>query len=474
MLNVTGALTGVNYRFAWTVRDPAGVSHNVNTQVNNAPSSFSTSINFPGSFSTSITLVGNYTGTVAQSSPCATSCPVGSEQFQVGLTNRTNYKRTDAVPIIAQGYGNQENVTLQVSESASPPILLIGTLADSTGFLSYSWIVPPSVPTGNYVVSLTGTTVKIILDSQTIRIDVTNTTISQLLITQSSLQRTQTETFRFLPSYPGGTPAKTGSAAIRITEADGTTTHNVTAVYKSSVNQFQATYKIPINSMVGAWVASIDIGGYDDGYGNMGPQTGVARGFAVSPAALALVVSSSSANYTSNQVVAVYASIVTPSYENFTSGTVILWTYYSTRQVKSPIQLLYDQSRGRWVGSFNVNLSDPTGVWVLQINATDGYGNSGYGSTSILVTLSPQSQPPPQQTLTTNFLLVVILGLAVALGVLGSWMLYRRGKVSRKVLRVDLEAVHAEAEKVENNEFFKRVKEQLKDQTRDSTGQKTG
>ncbi len=34
----------------------------------------------------------------------------------------------------------------------------------------------------------------------------------------------------------------------------------------------------------------------------------------------------------------------------------------------------------------------------------------------------------------------------------------------RRVLKVDLEAIHAEAKKVENNEFFKNVQEQLKEQ----------
>jgi hypothetical protein len=45
----------------------------------------------------------------------------------------------------------------------------------------------------------------------------------------------------------------------------------------------------------------------------------------------------------------------------------------------------------------------------------------------------------------------------------------------RRVLKVDLEAIHAEAKKVENNEFFKSVQEQLKEQTKnpsDSTDTK--
>jgi hypothetical protein len=60
--------------------------------------------------------------------------------------------------------------------------------------------------------------------------------------------------------------------------------------------------------------------------------------------------------------------------------------------------------------------------------------------------------------------LLVIIGLAVALAVLGSWVIYRRGRVSHKVLKVDLEAVHAEAAKVQNDAFFKTIQDQLKEQ----------
>jgi hypothetical protein len=57
-----------------------------------------------------------------------------------------------------------------------------------------------------------------------------------------------------------------------------------------------------------------------------------------------------------------------------------------------------------------------------------------------------------------------VIGLVAALAVLASFIVYRRGRMVRKVLKVDLEAIHAEAAKVENNEFFKNVQEQLKEQ----------
>jgi len=51
-----------------------------------------------------------------------------------------------------------------------------------------------------------------------------------------------------------------------------------------------------------------------------------------------------------------------------------------------------------------------------------------------------------------------------AIAILASFIVYRRGRMVRRVLKVDLEAIHAEAKKVENNEFFKNVQEQLKEQ----------
>jgi flagellar biosynthesis/type III secretory pathway M-ring protein FliF/YscJ len=82
----------------------------------------------------------------------------------------------------------------------------------------------------------------------------------------------------------------------------------------------------------------------------------------------------------------------------------------------------------------------------------------------MLVTIPPTQQPPQSQTSTFNYLWILVIGLVAALAVLASFIVYRRGRMVRKVLKVDLEAIHAEAAKVENNEFFKNVKEQLKEQ----------
>ena len=155
---------------------------------------------------------------------------------------------------------------------------------------------------------------------------------------------------------------------------------------------------------------------------------------------------------------------MTPGGDNFTSGTVTVTTYYSTRQIGSPLQLFYDQSRGKWVGSYTVNATNPAGIWQIQVNATDTYGNMGQGSTSTLVNMPAG----PQQSSTFNYLLVLVIALLGGFAVLVSWIVFGRRRILRKVLKVDLEAIHAEAKKVENQDFFKKVQEQLRQQKKES------
>ena len=121
ILNVTKATSPVNYQFTWTVTDPTGATHNVNTQVNMAPATFTTSVTYPTSFgSTSIIYVGNYSLSVSQTSPPANSNPVKTAQFKVGLTDAETYQRTSPVSITAQGYNNIENVTISISSKSGP------------------------------------------------------------------------------------------------------------------------------------------------------------------------------------------------------------------------------------------------------------------------------------------------------------------------------------------------------------------
>jgi hypothetical protein len=473
-LNVTTPLPATTYQFSWAVTDPSGAIATTSTTVSSAPSAFTTSVTYPTNFgNANVTYVGVYNITVSQTNPPPTT-KAATSLFQVVLTDADEYQRTQSLSLTAQGYKSAENITISIRSATGNAAGFPTTrLANALGILTYTWTsIPPSTPTGNYTVTLTGSrTPKTgFPDTQTFLIDPANVTITQLSISQNSLQRSQTETFRFSATYPNAAQAKTGSAIVRIIEANGVTEHDITATYKTAVGQFQGTFQIPLSSGTGVWVASIDVGGYNDGYGNIGPSSSVNRGFAVSAAVLTVTPSPLNANYTTGSIIVINTIVITPGGDNFTSGTVTASAHHSSAQIGSPLQLSYDQTHGKWVGSFTVNSTSPTGTWFIQINATDAYGNSGYGSTSTLVTLPPVQQPPPSPTSSAfNYLWIIIIALVAALAVLASFVLYRRGRMVRRVLKVDLEAIHAEAAKVENNDFFKNVQEQLKEQRKGSS-----
>src|SRR2546428_4247007 len=476
VLNVTTPLPPTTYQFSWAVTDPTGAITTTTTAVNAAPATFATSVTYPTDFGKNITYVGEYNITVSQTIPPPTT-RAATSLFQVGLTDAKEYQRTQPVSMIAQGYKSTENITISIrSPTGNAPGFPTTRLANSLGVFAYTWTsIPLSVPVGNYTVTLTGSSTPKtgFPDTQTFLVDPANVTITQLTISQSSLQRSQTETFRFSSTYPNTAQAKTGTAIIRIIEADGFTEHDITATYKTSLGQFQETFQIPLSSGTGVWVASIDVGGYNDGYGNIGPSSSVNRGFAVSSGILTVTASTLYGNYTTGSIVVINAIVVSRGGDNFTSGTVIATTHHSSLQVGSPLQLSYDQTHAKWVGSYTVNSTRPVGLWLSQVNPPDAYGNSGYGSTSTLVTLPPSQLPPPSPTSSTfNDLWIIVIALVAALAILASFIVYRRGRMVRKVLKVDLEAIHAEAKKVENNEFFKNVQDQLKEQRknpRDST-----
>lgn len=475
-LNVSNANTFSNYAFTWNVKDPGGTVHQA-TNTTNAPhaASFVESVAYPGKFGSGANLayVGVYVVWVNQTQPLVVgSTGVASGQFQVGLTDSLSYQRLLPVSIKAVNYQPNGNVTIKISSlSGLVTGFPLNKTADNTGLLSYDWLIPVSLPVGDYTLTLTGIPVKSPPDVQSFSITATNVTISSLVISRSLLQTSQTEDFRFSASYPGGSQVRTGSVNLRLVEADGQTSHYVTMAYSSGLNAFHGTFQIPLSSEVGPWVATVEVNSFDDGYGNKGPISGVLKPFTVSPAILTVSAITNYNNYTIGNIVVIYASVVTPGGYNFTSGTVTATTYHSSSQIGGPLILFYDQSRGKWIGSYTVNSTNPAGIWQIQVNASDIYGNMGQGSTSTLVTVAAS---PPQQSSTFNYLLIAALVLIAALAIIVSWIIYGRKRILRKVLKVDIEAIHAEAKKVESQDFFKKVQEQLKQQRKENDGTPKG
>jgi len=414
------------------------------------------SVVYPTDFGTNINYVGNYTINVQQNNP--TNKPsVATGQFEVGLTDSLSYQRTFPVSIKARGYAASSNVTISVVHGASS--YPQWQRADASGVISHSWTIPASALTGVYTVSLSGGPLKNPPDNQTLTIYPTNVTIGQLTVAQPSIQRTLSADLRFTGTYLSGSQVQTGSGTVRITQTDGRTSLLVQANYDSTIASFRATYQVGLSDQAGAWVASVDPGGFDDGYGNGGPVATVVKGFTVEPAILTVTVSVQNKTYVVGDVLAIYASVANPDGSTFDNGNVTAASSRSGIQVGNPIHLVYVSGQQKWTGSLLVNATNPSGVWLIKIRASDLYGNSGEGATSSIV-----SVPPPQQqnSFYTSWFLalgtLLVLALAVGLVVL------KRTRVTRNRLKIDLDAIGLEARKVTGQDFFKSIQEQVKAQ----------
>jgi len=372
-LNVSNTVSGSFYGFSWNVTDPSGSIRSFVYYVAANGPFLTLAVVYPRDFSGALVKYnGTYRINIFQTYPNPTAL-VATGRFYTGLTDSLSYQRTAQVFILAQGYASNENITMRILHAGIPASgFPISQLADGNGVFSYLWPIPVSTPLGDINVSLSGqVTVKKPPDSQIFTILPTSVSISQLVANLTLLQGSRIAAFSFAAVYPDGSQAKTGTTTIRVLEPDGITIHLVSMTYNTTVNAFEGTYRIASSDPSGGWAAIIDANSFDDVYGNVGPSTGVVRGFVVEPAA---------------------------------------------------------------------------------------------------------SQNPQTSTVTYLLLMIVVL-LAVALTFLVSWVLFfARKKVQRSVLKVDLQSIEREAARVQNRDFFGKVRDQLKQrqQAKPEEGAKDG
>ncbi|HZY93675.1 MAG TPA: PKD domain-containing protein [Candidatus Bathyarchaeia archaeon] len=112
--------------------------------------------------------------------------------------------------------------------------------------------------------------------------------------------------------------------------------------------------------------------------------------------------------------------------------------------------------------SHNYSSAGPSGsnVYTITVRVTDNSGNSS--SSSSTVTVQTASPSPSSGSLTFPLYYFGILAAVIAALLIGAFLAFRRHKVTHTKLKIDLEAVKSEAGRIENQEFFQSVKDQLK------------
>ena len=362
VLTVRGLVGGKSYQDYWAVSDPSGNNYAITTTNVAPPSGNYTVIEvYPRDFGVGagLTYVGQYSVAIFQTAP-STSL-VGAGQFGIGITDKLFYQRTQVVSIKAAGYNANDMVAVSITQGGvAAPGFPVHVTADGSGNVFASWITTVSTLTGNYTVSLSGTSTA--------------------------------------PKNP------------------------------------------PDSQWVIVIPASLD----------------------VSP-----VVAATSAN-----ALTISTSVIQPDGTSFSRGNVTGQFFMSGTSVGAPIRLVYNQTQVKWTGSYQVQSSDPAGLWVLQVTALDPYGNDGQASTSLSVTPPPAPPPPPPNSLTNLWLLAVIA--AIVAGALIGVAFLRRKKMLPPHLQVDLKDVEVEASRFMGQAFFRSIQEQLVKNRDSAQGEKDG
>jgi hypothetical protein len=362
VLTVRGVVGGQTYQDYWAVSDPSGKNYTITT-TNVAPPSGNYTVTevYPRDFGVGagLTYVGQYSVAIFQTAPSISL--VGAGQFGIGITDKLFYQRTQVVSIKAAGYKANDMVAVSITKAGvAAPGFPIHVLADGGGNVFASWITTTSTLTGNYTVSLSGTSTA------------------------------------------------------------------------------------PKNPPDSQW-------------------------FIIIPASLALspVVAATSAN-----ALTISTSVIQPDGTSFSRGNVTGQFSISGTSVGAPTRLVYNQTQVKWTGSYQVQSSDPAGLWMLQVTASDPYGNDGQASTSLSVTPPLPPPPPPQNSSTSLWFLAVIA--AIVAGALIGFTFLKRKKMLPPHLQVDLNDVDVEASRFMGQDFFRSIQEQLVKNKDSAQGEKDG
>ena len=464
-LNITNAAIGSIYHVTFSVTDPSGATKNSPNSTTAMASSIILSVVYPRDFGpgTTIRFVGNYTVNVSQSQP-SNKPNVQNGQFQVGLTDLKVYQRTSHVSIKASGYAANESMTTTLLQGTTPAVGFPARMfADASGNLNYSWRVPPSEPTGSYALSLTGSmTTKTVIDSQTISITVTNVLIPGMTAKWPSISRSLTQQLILAPQYFDGQRLQTGLVPVRIAETDGLNVANQTASYDNLTGSFRCPYYVPKSAMAGIWIATIDPDTFNDGNNNTGPALTVTTGFDVQAASLNVSIINAAIGartYTVGDIIPIYASVTYPDGSSLSTGIVEARLTKDGLPVGTPVSLTYITGQQAWAGTYQVGGSDPSGLWLITVDASDQMSDTGQGTYSATVDVPPAA--PSTLFTTSNFLLITAI-IAGAILALLLWALFAsRRRVTHRQMKLDLRVVDKEVAKIEDSQFFRNIKKQV-------------
>jgi len=457
--------TTTMFVFRFSVRDPSSAtfkSQLINYTTSPGQDQFSILVAYPGvSFSGSNSLAGQYLASVDQLAPFAMPT-VASSSFVLGITDSPSYERTQTVNLQGSGYNASEPVGVTIKTQTTSTIVFSDSIfATLTGVVIDTWKIPINSAIDNYIVTLTGSsTVKTASDTQTFSVRAAIMSIPGITSSKSTYQRTETMKFSFQPVYPDASIPTTGVALLTLARPTGGNV-TLTATYDSLAQTFNASYTTSITNQTGIWTAILTGHAYSDAYGNTGPGVKVTNAPQLTPANLAISVTANT-NVGVAQQLKFNATVIYPDGTMFQSGTVAGFLLYSgTPAINDSTPMVFDTNLRLWIGTYTVRSSDTGGLWSLVVKASDSQSPPNVGNATRAITIQNNS-PTSFPLYYFGIIAALVAGLLIAV-----FLVFKRRRVTHARLKIDLDAVHSEAGRIENSDFFKSVKDQVRKEKED-------
>jgi hypothetical protein len=459
VLSAIGAVPNLQYRFRFSVTDPAGrlVQSLQNYTTRPGQDTFILIVDYPSpSLKGSNTLVGQYNAKVDELFPTAAPGVAGTS-FILSITDLSSYQRTQTINVTATGYNVSESVTIAIrTQTTSTLVFSALVAATSAGTVATSWKIPRNATLDNYVVTLTGTsTFKNPADRQAVSVGRAIMIVGSITSVKSVYQRSETMGFFFQPRYPDGTIPSTGAALLSLARPGGGSV-TITATYDSPSQTFDASYLTSLNNQTGTWTASLGGHAYSDAYGNNGPGTTVTTSPQLVTLALTVTV-------TTNSTIAVGQQLKFNATVTYPDGTVFQGTvkayllYSGTPVVNNTVPVVFDTSLKLWLGTYTIRPSDTGGLWSLVVKAADSPTPPNTGSASRAITVQNTTGNASFPLYFFGIIAALLAALLVAV-----FFVFKRRKVTHARLKIDLDAVRSEAGRIESSDFFQSVKDQVK------------
>lgn len=453
------------YSFRFTVTAPSGTlyqSQLVNYTTVPGQDQFTILVAFPSpTFPGMDSNVGKYAASVDQLTPVA-ALGVATSSFVVSLTDAAVYQRTQTVSIQASGYNASEAVTVDIRAQTTSTLVYSQQLpASSSGVVATSWSIPVNASIDTYDLSITGSgTIKNPSDFQRFSVNTAIMTIASIVSSKTIYQKTETMKFSFQPKYPDGSSSSTGVGLLNLMDPNRNN-QTLTATYDATTQTFNASFTTTAGSQTGAWIASLSSHSYSDAYGNTGPGTRVSTAPQLAPATLSVNVATGT-NFVVGQQARFNASVTFPDGTALTSGTVRAYFLYSgTPVINDSIPLVFDTGLGLWIGTYTPQPSDTGGLWSLVFKASDSSSPPDSGSATRAITLQNNNNPSSGSSASLPLYFFGIIAALIAGLLIATFLAFRRRKETHARLKIDLEAVRSEAGRIENQDFFKSIKDQV-------------